>query len=327
MPLLKKREDKKQKEADKYVCTLDDETAKRAKEELGEDPKNRMSQVETLRKWIEEQKHLNCRTDTTHLLLYLRCCKFSQLMARKKIENYMKVMTETPEWFKDLNPSDPRILAVLDSTFVFPLPGYDDLGRKVVFFRTGKFFEISAKFNKHDVFRACIMLIAFVNRDEQTQVNGVVYLTDNSGMEMKHINYFGVENYLKALKIWQNSFPGRYKEFHYYNPGVAFSAFMQMAKSVMPDKVKKRLFIHGSNMEDVYKVIPMKMLPDDYLPDEYDGPSPGTVKQIIEKLKKDVNQADFKKEIMDDTSGKYFYDKSAKSEEVPQASFRKLNID
>ncbi len=45
-----------------YVCTLDAETEQKAKEELCEDPKERMSQVETFRKWILEQPHLRCPT-------------------------------------------------------------------------------------------------------------------------------------------------------------------------------------------------------------------------------------------------------------------------
>ncbi len=48
-----------------YVCTLDAKTTRKAKDELGEDPKERMSQVETFRKWIQEQPHLRCPTGNT----------------------------------------------------------------------------------------------------------------------------------------------------------------------------------------------------------------------------------------------------------------------
>ena len=45
-----------------YKCTLSEACLKQAISELSEDPKNRLSSVQTLREWIETQKHLNCRT-------------------------------------------------------------------------------------------------------------------------------------------------------------------------------------------------------------------------------------------------------------------------
>jgi len=45
-----------------YVCTLDEASLKKAQEELNEDPKERMSAVNTFRKWILSQPHLTCPT-------------------------------------------------------------------------------------------------------------------------------------------------------------------------------------------------------------------------------------------------------------------------
>lgn len=42
--------------ANGYVCTLDQASLLKAEQELNEDPKQRMSAVETLRKWLEERK-------------------------------------------------------------------------------------------------------------------------------------------------------------------------------------------------------------------------------------------------------------------------------
>ncbi len=50
-----------------YVCSLDAETAQKAKDELCEDPEERMSEVETFRKWILEQPHLRCPTGKENL--------------------------------------------------------------------------------------------------------------------------------------------------------------------------------------------------------------------------------------------------------------------
>ena len=45
-----------------YVCSLDEKTLKKAKKELGEDPKQRLGAVETFREWILQQKHIKCDT-------------------------------------------------------------------------------------------------------------------------------------------------------------------------------------------------------------------------------------------------------------------------
>ena len=45
-----------------YVCTLDEATLQKAKEELNEDPKERASQIETFRQWVKSQPHLTSRT-------------------------------------------------------------------------------------------------------------------------------------------------------------------------------------------------------------------------------------------------------------------------
>ena len=42
-----------------------------------------------------------------------------------------------------------------------------------------------------------------------------------------------------------------------------------------------QLTSHGQNLETLYKSIPMRMMPDDYLPDEYDGPTVGSIKDVI----------------------------------------------
>ena len=46
--------------ADDYVCTLTEDSVKKAKEELHEDPKERLSCVSTFKDWIVAQPHIKC---------------------------------------------------------------------------------------------------------------------------------------------------------------------------------------------------------------------------------------------------------------------------
>ena len=53
--------------AEEYVCTLTDASAKKAKDELNENPSDRMAAVQSFREWIEQQKHIKCITSIYHL--------------------------------------------------------------------------------------------------------------------------------------------------------------------------------------------------------------------------------------------------------------------
>ena len=44
-----------------------------------------------------------------------------------------------------------------------------------------------------------------------------------------------------------------------------------------------QMHLNGRNMANVYDKIEMSMLPDEYLPDDYKGPSAGPAKQIVGK--------------------------------------------
>jgi len=47
---------------DDYVCTLDEKSLKKAKDELNEDPANRLGAVQKFRELVLQQPHINCPT-------------------------------------------------------------------------------------------------------------------------------------------------------------------------------------------------------------------------------------------------------------------------
>lgn len=48
--------------------------------------------------------------------------------------------------------------------------------------------------------------------------------------------------------------------------------------------VYSQMEMFGENLEKVYKVVPKRMLPDEYMPDDYDGPSAGSLKSLVGEL-------------------------------------------
>ena len=67
-------------EDSKYTCTLSASSLEKASRELNEDPKERLGAVKTLRQWLQEQRHMQCRTGNTVSLLAARNVNCSQIL-------------------------------------------------------------------------------------------------------------------------------------------------------------------------------------------------------------------------------------------------------
>ena len=56
---------------------------------------------------------------------------------------------------------------------------------------------------------------------------------------------------------------------------------MVSVSGVYTDVVLMQMKLHGQTLESLYKDVPMRLLPVEYLPDDYKGPNAGTEKEII----------------------------------------------
>lgn len=310
--------------ADDYVCTLDEKTLKIAMDELHEDPKERMSSVETLRNWIKEHPHIKCDADTRYLLWFLRGAKFSQLLAREKLERFLRSLDEFSTWLRDMDLADEKFVQFYKTGYALPL-GRDKKGRFCILYRISCLD--TEKFTKSEVYKAIFGLMFHLMKDEANQVNGFTMMVDCTGFEMRHLLFFGIEDMKRMQRFWQTCLPGRFKGFQYYNTGAVFDTMMAALMPLLQQKFKDRITLHGSNLESVYKVFPMEMLPDEYLPDDYEGKSAGSVKNIIDKMIADVSKPENRERIKYETGPNFGIDESKKFDDEQQASFRKLNVE
>lgn len=123
-----------------YKCSFEDDsmTVKKAKEELHEIFSDREAAVNALKEWIETQDHIKTFKHFRYLLKFLRGAKFSQLRAREILEGYCSNFAEYPKWFMNMDPCSKQMEHLLSIGYGFPLPGYDKMGRKVLFYRISK---------------------------------------------------------------------------------------------------------------------------------------------------------------------------------------------
>lgn len=311
-----------------YKCTLSPETLEKAIKELNEDPKQRLGQIQTLRKWIKEQPHLVCRTDTRFLLAMLRRSKFSQLKARELIENILRVKVLLPEYMNNIDTHDPGLLGFIDRGVIVHFPKKDKDGSRIVLLRTGQIDLEDQKFGPVNEIRCSISVNEMLkDADEAINVDGWIFIIDFTGVGAKHMTRMPMDVHRKISKIFQDSTPDRVKSFHMYNAGTFIEIIMTMVRQFMKKKHQERLRIHDT-MESLYKAVPMELWPDEYLPDDYKGPSAGSITSIQAGVKKRLMDPDWRKHFLDYTSDRYKIDESKRPlDPAPNESFRRLNVD
>ncbi|XP_041355746.1 alpha-tocopherol transfer protein-like [Gigantopelta aegis] len=305
-----------------YVCTLSPACLERAKAELCEDPNTRKQEINAFRERLLRLPGLNCRTDSLFLLRFLRAKKFDQERSFTLIINYYKRKLEKPDLYATLLPSS--IQHVLENDFIVKLDGKDKEGSPVLFYRPGLWDP--DKYPAWDILKTSMIIMSKLLEEEDVQVTGVRFLTDLKDFHWQHVKNMPLD-YLKFQLSWfQDSMPLRYKGFHNLHEHAVFYHLFTLMKHLMSEKLKSRIFLHGSKVEEL-----LEFIDKDVLPEEYGGTGPPLSGKAYTKVLLESEQ-DFKEEMrygfVDMTMHKD--NKSKQSEDAMEnlsGTYRKLDID
>jgi hypothetical protein len=227
----------------------------------------------------------------------------------------------------NLDTHEPGIQKFIDRGVYLPLPKPDKDGRYVMIIRPGQILLDDPLMCYENEARAGIALTEMLNeKHEKAIVNGVHAILDLTGCSPKMLTRMSPEASRNQTKMYQDCQRGRVKGIHIYNGGTIFELMMAIMKPLMKKKITERFQSHET-LESLYKIFPVDMWPDEYLPDDYKGPSAGSIKDIIDNLKGRMLDPSFRARLLDYSSDKYKMDESRKPVSAPQESFRKLNID
>ncbi|XP_037941409.1 alpha-tocopherol transfer protein-like [Teleopsis dalmanni] len=277
------------------IRPLNEELKAIAKNELNEVESRIVEDISTLRTWIQKQPHLRARTDDQFLVTFLRGCKYSIEKAKSKIDYYYTIKALLPEIFVNLQMTEEFVeFARLGCFLVLPKP-LGGIGGPRIYLTN--FTNLDPNKNSlKQYFRYHTIVHEFeINMDDTGIINGFVKIVDYSKYK-----------------------PAFIKEF---NPISVFN----ILKPLMPVKQQERLYVHGDNLEELYKHIPQK-----YLPKEYGGEN-GSIEQIIaDSVKIFLEYRDY---LIEDL--KYGVDENLRSEKSVdydnifgvEGSFRKLIVD
>ena len=73
----------------------------------------------------------------------------------------------------------------------------------VLFFHLAAYDPASWKNRKPDCLRAMYTMFYYIVSNELTQVNGIVYLSDMTGLTVAHQTFWSMEEMRKLMKYWQ----------------------------------------------------------------------------------------------------------------------------
>ncbi|CAK9799176.1 Retinaldehyde-binding protein 1 [Anthophora quadrimaculata] len=233
-----------------------------ALKELRETEENVREGLAALKKYLEEDKTLYFKTDDDFLLIFLRPCKYYAKSAYELIKRVADFKEKNASLIDNLMPEDEKP-AILSTRMVNVLKNRDHKGRRVLLLNIGKTWDPS-KITTDQMLRVLYLIHDLAILEPETQIFGAVVIMDFDGLAMKQVMGFTPSFSMKLLGFIQESMPLRLKEVHIVKQPFIFNMVWQMFKPFVKEKLKKRLFFHGSKMSSLHTHIPPSHLPKDY---------------------------------------------------------------
>lgn len=246
---------------------LDAETKAVAEKELRETEENVKSALVALRKLLEEDKTLYFGNDDHILIIFLRPCKFYPESAYALMKRVAAFKEENAALVENLMPADEKA-AFLENNVVNVMKDLDHKRRRILIVNAGQSWD-PARVSADQMFRLFYLIHEAAMIEQETQVRGVVVVMDFDGLSMKQVMGLTVSFSMRLLTFIQDAMPLRLKEVHMVKQPFIFNLVWRMFKPFIREKLKSRMFFHGSKMSSLHKHIPPT-----HLPKNYDGELP-----------------------------------------------------
>ncbi|EGI67810.1 Alpha-tocopherol transfer protein-like protein [Acromyrmex echinatior] len=238
-----------------------------AEKELRETEENVKTGIETLKKYIEEDKTIYFSTDNDFLMIFLRPCKFYPESAFELMKRVADFKVKHAALLHNLIPEDEKNV-FLDHNVVNIFKHRDHKNRRIMLVNCGKLWDPS-KVSSDQIFRIFYLTHELAMCEPETQIFGSVVIMDFDGLSMKQITGMTPSFSMKLLSFIQDAMPLRLKEIHFVKQPFLFKMVWQMFKPFVREKLRNRMFFHGSKMSSFHAHIPPS-----HLPKNYDGELP-----------------------------------------------------
>ncbi|GCB67678.1 hypothetical protein scyTo_0005177, partial [Scyliorhinus torazame] len=120
-----------------------------------------------------------------------------------------------------------------------------------------------------DILRAILLSLEILIEDPELQINGFMLIIDWSNFTFKQASKLTPTILRLAIEGLQDSFPARFGGIHFVNQPWYIHALYTIIKPFLKDKTRKRIFLHGNNLNSLHQLIH-----PEYLPSEFGGTLP-----------------------------------------------------
>ncbi|KAG5672152.1 hypothetical protein PVAND_002305 [Polypedilum vanderplanki] len=307
------------------IRKLSPELQEIAKSQLNENESNILEILTQFKQWIEKSPHLKSRMDDQFLIMFLRGCKYSLERAKQKLDMFYTVRTHVPEFMGTRERFDEKAITILRLGSMLALPQAEKNGPRIIIIRPGSYD--ATKYDIRDILQVFMLINdLLLIEDDHLTVAGSLSILDLKDVTLNHLTQMTPSVVKKMTMMMQDASPIRQKGIHYINTPVGFEKVMNLFKSFMNEKMKKRIYVHGNDMNSLFKVIPRKLMPKDY------GGDSDSISEIIEQWEQKI-RANY--EYLQDEITKYGVDEKKRigKSKNPETlfgidgTFRQLEID
>lgn len=212
-----------------------------AREQLFEDPDKINEDLDSFKEWIRKSAHLRARTDDQFLTTFLRGCKFSLEMAKKKLDMFYTLRTHIPEMLGDRDPLNDKLHRIIKLGVGLPLPNTESPGSpRIMLMRPGVYD--ANEYTMHEVMKVMTMVndITMIE-DDNTIVAGQIGICDLKDISLAHFLQMQPSLMKKMSMLMQEGMPVRQKGVHYINAPSSFEKIFNLLKTFLNDKMKSRV--------------------------------------------------------------------------------------
>ncbi|CAG5077896.1 Oidioi.mRNA.OKI2018_I69.PAR.g8838.t1.cds [Oikopleura dioica] len=253
-----------------FVTNLSDKDARKALEELNENPETRDEKIQELRRLCLDSPKIPevCRErlDDVFLVRFLRVSKFDLDRALNRLENYFQLQIDWPENFGDFRFETIKPLLEAGMSQLMKKRGED--GMSTICFRAKEWdYE---KYPISMVYRAATFVFEYCLLDESFQINGCRAVGDMSGLSFAYMRHMEI----RIVKMWARALdkclPVRTKSMIIFNQPSFIVMIFKIFQMVMSKKMRERMQMFGKNEGSVRQIL-LENVGEESLPEDFGG--------------------------------------------------------
>ncbi|KAI1901421.1 hypothetical protein AGOR_G00034270 [Albula goreensis] len=242
---------------------LSADTIEKARLELNENPDTLHQDIQQVRDMVITRPDIGfLRTDDVFILRFLRARKFNQLETFKLLAQYFQYRQQNLDMFQNFKADDPGIKRALMDGFPGILETPDQYGRKILILFASNWDQSRNSFS--DILRAILLSLEVLIEDPELQINGFILIIDWSDFSFKQASKLTPTILKLAIEGLQDSFPARFGGIHFVNQPWYIHALYTIIKPFLKDKTRKRIFLHGNNLNSLHQLIYPECLPSEF---------------------------------------------------------------